>query len=95
MDRELRKPYYFDLAVVLVFLLLTLCVLIFTAHEILILASTFALKAFIVISAGSAGVFATASLIAVIAHLHRSRESLYREDLAHLKEKEAVNDRST
>ena len=73
------------MAVVLAFLVLTWCVLIFTVYKIIALASTVAIKAVIVISAGSVIVFATAALIAVMLHLRKRKESIYREDIAHRK----------
>jgi hypothetical protein len=83
LDKELKKPYYLDVTVVSVSLAMTWCVLVFTVYQILGLSSDSTVKAVIIISAALAAVFATASLIAVIVHLRKSRESIYREDASH------------
>lgn len=45
-------------------------------------------RIFLEVSAAAVGIFATAALLAVLAHLRRNRDALYREDLAHLDERQ-------
>jgi len=76
--------YLLDCATILGFLVLTWSVLVFVLREASNLSSSVVVKIIMEVSAGLAGVFATAALVAVLVHLKKNRESLYREDLSHL-----------
>jgi len=80
MSRHWRNLHLIDTAVILGSLLLFFMVLVFTVHNVIPLSDDWRVRAVVISSAVLAGVFAAAALIALVLHLRRHRDSLYRED---------------
>jgi hypothetical protein len=86
MEKRVVRMYLVDCATIMVSMVLTWAVMALVLRTVLGLTSDLAVRATIEIAAATAAVFATSALIAVLVHLRRNRETLYAEDVAHLKE---------
>jgi hypothetical protein len=80
IEKQAARAYAGDRAVIVICLVLTWLVLAFVLREVLGIADEAGTRAALAVSAAAAAVFCTSALAAVLTHLRRNRESLYRED---------------
>ena len=81
--RRIARMQGFDIAALVVSIAGTWLALGFVLRAALPLAGNARVRLTLEVSAAAAGIFATAALTAVLAHLRRNRAALYLEDLSH------------
>lgn len=81
MEPSLRRKYTADFITILVFIVFTWSVLLFVLKNVYDIASTYEIRALMVISCFVVGAFATSALVAVVHHLRKNGESVYHEEL--------------
>jgi len=82
--RRIARMYCSDVGTIVFAMVATWVVLALVLHECLPLADSRRVKLILVTSALAVCIAAMAALIALLLHLRRNRGTLYREDLAHL-----------
>jgi len=87
LEKRIARMYRQDTAIVILSVAAIWSALGCVLRAALPLADDARVKLILEVSAVAVGVFATAALIAVLAHLRRNRAALYHEDLAHLKDR--------
>ena len=80
MSRRWRNLHLIDTAVIAGSLLLLCIVLAFTVRNVMPLSDDWRVRAVVLGSAVLTGVFAAVALIALVLHLRRHRDSLYKEN---------------
>ncbi len=86
-EKRVAGMYRQDCGIIILSVVVVWSALACVLHAAAPLTDDARVKLILVASAVAVGVFATAALTAVLAHLRRNRSALYREDLAHLKDR--------
>jgi hypothetical protein len=81
LESEIRRKYIIDSLIITVFIGFTLLVLLFVGKAVYGMPLTPALRTVALIACLAVGIFSTSALIAVLSHLRRNCDRIYREDI--------------
>jgi hypothetical protein len=82
VQKKVKKMHAQDCVIVIVFMVLLWICLAYVIVNVSILTNNINFEIISIISGGLAGAFATVSLIVMLAHLTKNRDTLYAEDIS-------------